>query len=94
MLQVLFNRWELGMTLPEALAAPRATQRNTAQTQAEPGFLDRYGAELTARGHSFAPNPEIGAATAVEFLRGGMLQAVAEPVRRGGGSALVVREHR
>ncbi|GIH74622.1 gamma-glutamyltransferase family protein [Planobispora longispora] len=89
-LQILVNRWELGMPLPEALAAPRATQRNTAQTQAEQGFLDRYGAELTARGHSFALNPEIGAATAVEFLGRGRLQAVAEPSRRGGGSALVV----
>ncbi|GIH89864.1 gamma-glutamyltranspeptidase [Planobispora siamensis] len=89
-LQILVNRWELGMSLPEALAAPRATQRNTAQTQAEQGFLDRYGAELTARGHSFALNPEIGAATAVEFLGKGRLQAVAEPSRRGGGSALVV----
>ncbi|MBG0828174.1 gamma-glutamyltransferase [Planomonospora sp. ID67723] len=89
-LQILVNRWELGMSLPEALAAPRATQRNTAQTQAEQGFIDRYGAELTARGHSFALNPEIGAATAVEFLGRGRLQAVAEPSRRGGGSALVV----
>ncbi|GGS79978.1 gamma-glutamyltranspeptidase [Planobispora rosea] len=89
-LQILVNRWELGMSLPEALAAPRATQRNTAQTQAEQGFLDRYGAELTARGHSFTLNPEIGAATAVEFLGRGRLQAVAEPSRRGGGSALVV----
>ncbi|GII01056.1 gamma-glutamyltranspeptidase [Planobispora takensis] len=89
-LQILVNRWELGMSLPEALAAPRATQRNTAQTQAEQAFLDRYGAELTARGHSFALNPEIGAATAVEFLGKGRLQAVAEPSRRGGGSALVV----
>ncbi len=93
-LQILVNRWDLGMSLPEALAAPRATQRNTAQTQAEQGFIDRYGPELTSRGHSFALNPEIGAATAVEFLRGGRLQAVAEPTRRGGGSALVVSERR
>ncbi|MFF5209476.1 gamma-glutamyltransferase [Streptosporangium sp. NPDC000396] len=93
-LQILVNRWDLGMPLPDALAAPRATQRNTAQTQAEQGFLDRYGAELTLRGHSFALSPEIGAATAVEFLPGGQLQAVAEPGRRGGGSALVMSEHR
>ncbi|MEV7005813.1 gamma-glutamyltransferase family protein [Streptosporangium sp. NPDC051022] len=93
-LQILFNRWDLGMSLPEALAAPRATQRNTAQVQAEQAFIDRYGPELTARGHSFALNPEIGAATGVEFLGGGRLQAVAEPVRRGGGSALVVGGHR
>ncbi|MFF3442855.1 gamma-glutamyltransferase family protein [Streptosporangium sp. NPDC002721] len=93
-LQILVNRWDLGMSLPEALAAPRATQRNTAQTQAEQGFIDRYGAELTARGHSLVLNPEIGAATAVEFLRNGRLQAVAEPTRRGGGSALVVSGRR
>ncbi|MDP9862601.1 MULTISPECIES: gamma-glutamyltransferase family protein [Streptosporangium] len=93
-LQILVNRWDLGMSLPDALAAPRATQRNTAQTQAEQGFIDRYGAELAARGHSLVLNPEIGAATAVEFLRHGRLQAVAEPTRRGGGSALVVSGHR
>ncbi|MEV8631192.1 gamma-glutamyltransferase family protein [Streptosporangium sp. NPDC051023] len=91
-LQILVNRWDFGMSLPEALAAPRATQRNTAQTQAEQAFIDRYGPELTARGHSFALNPEIGAATAVEFLGDGRVQAVAEPTRRGGGSALVVSE--
>ncbi|GAA2991863.1 gamma-glutamyltransferase family protein [Streptosporangium longisporum] len=93
-LQILVNRWDLGMSLPEALAAPRATQRNTAQTQAEQAYLDRYGAELTGRGHSLVLNPEIGAATAVEFLSRGRLQAVAEPTRRGGGSALVVSERR
>jgi gamma-glutamyltranspeptidase / glutathione hydrolase len=89
-LQILLNRYEFGMSLPDALAAPRATQRNTAQTQAEQAFLDRYRAELEARGHSFALNPEIGAATALEFLGRGRVQAVAEPTRRGGGSAMVV----
>ncbi|MBB3728163.1 gamma-glutamyltransferase [Nonomuraea dietziae] len=92
-LQILVNRYELGMKLPEALAAPRATQRNTAQTQAEPGFIENHGAELRAKGHVFAPNPEIGAATALEFVGRGRIQAVAEPVRRGGGSAVVVRPH-
>ncbi|MFI7616534.1 gamma-glutamyltransferase [Nonomuraea terrae] len=89
-LQILLNRYEWGMSLPEALAAPRATQRNTAQTQAEPAFLDRYRAELEAKGHSFTSNPEIGAATALEFLSRDRVQAVAEPTRRGGGSAMVV----
>ena len=87
-LQILVNRLDLGMTLEEAVAAPRATQRNTAAVQAEPGF-DR--APLQALGHTFADNPEIGAATAIEFLDDGSLLAVAEPVRRGGGSAAVVR---
>ncbi|TYB47217.1 gamma-glutamyltransferase [Nonomuraea sp. PA05] len=93
-LQILVNRYEFGMSLPDALAAPRATQRNTAQTQAEPAFLARYQAELEAKGHSFAPNPEIGAATALEFLGRSRIQAVAEPSRRGGGSALVVSASR
>ncbi|MCA2225401.1 gamma-glutamyltransferase [Nonomuraea aurantiaca] len=90
-LQILVNRYELGMSLPEAVAAPRATQRNTEQTLAEQAFLDRYRAELEARGHKLALTTEIGAATALEFLGRGKVQAVAEPVRRGGGSALVVR---
>jgi gamma-glutamyltranspeptidase/glutathione hydrolase len=36
------------------------------------------------------PNPEIGAATAIEFGPGGRSTAAAEPIRRGGGAALVV----
>ncbi len=90
-LQVLLNRLDLGMSLADAVAAPRASQRNAATTEAEPAFLDRYGAALTARGQRFSTNPEIGAATALEFLGGGQVLAVAEPVRRGGGSALTVR---
>jgi gamma-glutamyltranspeptidase/glutathione hydrolase len=86
-LQILMNRLDLGMDLPEAVAAPRATQRNTTSVQAEPGFPR---AELAALGHVFANNPEIGAATGIEFLDSGLLQAVAEPLRRGGGSAGVV----
>ncbi|MGI5269392.1 gamma-glutamyltransferase [Nonomuraea sp. CA-218870] len=93
-LQILVNRYEFGMSLPEALAAPRATQRNTAQTQAEQGFLDRYEQELEARGHDLVLNPEIGAATALEFVGRDRIQAVAEPSRRGGGSALVVSPRR
>jgi gamma-glutamyltranspeptidase/glutathione hydrolase len=91
--QILVNRIDLGMTLPEAVAAPRATQRNTAAVQAEPAFQPE-AAELIKLGHVFAPNPEIGAATGVEFLPDGRVVAAAEPVRRGGGSAAVVRPSR
>ncbi|MEW9547266.1 gamma-glutamyltransferase family protein [Nonomuraea sp. NPDC050783] len=93
-LQILVNRYEFGMSLPDAVAAPRASQRNSAQTQAEQAFLDRYRSELEARGHAFAPTPEIGAATGLEFVGRGRVQAVAEPVRRGGGSAMVVSPRR
>ncbi len=86
-LQTLVNRVDLGMTLPEAVAAPRASERNGATTQAEPGF-DTTG--LTELGHRFSSTAEIGAAAGVELLPGGRFQAVAEPERRGGGSAMVV----
>lgn len=92
-LQILVNRFEFGMPLPQALAAPRASQRNAAATQAEQGFIDAHGPTLTALGHAFtdAPGGEIGAATALEFRGRDRVQAVAEPARRGGGSALVVK---
>ncbi len=86
-LQTLVNRVELGMSLPEAVAAPRASQRNTPSVQAEPGF-DRAG--LTPLGHTFTSTAEIGAATGIEILADGRFKAVAEPQRRGGGSAMVV----
>jgi len=90
-LQILVNRLILGMTLPEAIAAPRASQRNTAGIQAEPAFHTLYGPSLTALGHSFGPDmAEIGAATGIEFTAHGGLIAAAEPVRRGSGAAAVV----
>jgi len=94
-LQILVNRLDLRMSLPDAIAAPRATQRNTAAVQAEPAFLALPEATaLAALGHVFTPNPEIGAATGVEFLRDGSVLAAAEPVRRGGGAAAVVQPSR
>jgi gamma-glutamyltranspeptidase/glutathione hydrolase len=90
--QILLNRIDLGMTLPEAVAAPRASQRNTPSVQAEPAFLESQEAkELMALGHAFTTTPEIGAATGVEFRHDGRMVAAAEPVRRGGGSAAVVK---
>ncbi len=94
-LQVLLERLELDASLPEAIARPRAAQRNTLTTTAEQAFIDSpEGMELAARyGHVFAPTPEIGAVTGIEFLgrRGGRTLAAAEPTRRGGGSAAVVQ---
>src|SRR6478609_9133501 len=39
-LQMLVNRIDLGMTIEQAIAAPRASQRNTATVTAEPAFID------------------------------------------------------
>jgi gamma-glutamyltranspeptidase / glutathione hydrolase len=90
-LQILVNRLILGMTLPEAMAAPRASQRNTAGITAEPAFHTTYGPALTPLGHAFAADLDgIGAATAMEFTGYGGVIAAAEPVRRGGGAAAVV----
>lgn len=96
-LQMVMNRIDLGMGIEEAIAAPRATQRNGANTTAEPEFITAYGPALTALGHTLVPAgdaftsaAEIGAATAIEFGPGGLMTAVAEPTRRGGGAARVV----
>jgi gamma-glutamyltranspeptidase/glutathione hydrolase len=90
-LQVLVNDLDFGMTLPEAIAAPRASQRNTTTTSAEPDFLSSSEAAPLQSEHrqSFTSTPEIGAATGIAFLHDETVQAAAEPVRRGGGSALV-----
>jgi gamma-glutamyltranspeptidase/glutathione hydrolase len=93
-LQVLLNRVDLRHDLLSAVAAPRASQRNTASVSAEPGFTAAYGEPLEALEHSFTPISELGAATAIEFTRRGQLIAVAEPIRRGGGDAQVVRPRR
>ncbi len=96
-LQTIFNRIDRDMTLPQAIAAPRASQRNTEKVTAEQAFIDTYGTVLGAYGHEFsaagAPGTsaaEIGAATGIEFGPRGLLTAAAEPTRRGGGSARVV----
>ena len=89
-LQILLDRLDLGMTLPQAIAEPRASQRNTLTRRRSQGSGPRR-----ARRHSrlaattSSRTREIGAATAIEFLPGGGVLAAAEPVRRGGGSAMV-----
>lgn len=100
-LQTLLNRYERGMTLPQAIAAPRVSPQNKASESAEPAFIERYGAALERYGHRFTPagdgltgTSEIGAATAIEFDRHGRLTAAAEPSRRGGGAAGVVHPGR
>ncbi|MFJ9728867.1 gamma-glutamyltransferase [Streptomyces sp. NPDC101209] len=90
-LQVLTEFLDRHLPLVDAIAAPRASQRNAAKTELEPGLYNsdvRTG--LEAIGHSFSLNPEIGAATGVQRLPGGKWLAAAETVRRGGGSAQVV----
>lgn len=102
-LQTLVNRIDLGMSIEDAVAAPRASQRNTANVTAEQGFIDspsgkvlaaKFGHKFVAAGSPGTSAAEIGAATAIEFNRDGGVTAVAEPERRGGGSAMVVKPAR
>ncbi|MET9532731.1 MULTISPECIES: gamma-glutamyltransferase [unclassified Streptomyces] len=91
-LQTLIGHLDRGMPLVDAIAAPRASQRNAATTELEPALYNSpLRGQLEALGHSFTLNPEIGAATGVQRLPDGRWLAAAEPVRRGGGSAMVVR---
>jgi gamma-glutamyltranspeptidase/glutathione hydrolase len=92
-LQILLERVDFGTSLPDAIAAPRASQRNTARVFAEPSFIaSPEGQALGAApyGHLYTSTAEIGAATGIDFLGGGRMLAAAEPTRRGGGSAMVV----
>jgi gamma-glutamyltranspeptidase/glutathione hydrolase len=96
-LQTLINQLDFGMTLPDAIDAPRASQRNTEDVTAEQRFINRYGDALGAYGQTFvrAGDPgtsaaEIGAVTAIRLAGNGNFIAVGEKTRRGGGAAAVV----
>lgn len=100
-LQTIVNHVDFGMSLPRAVFAPRASQRNAATTEVEPAFYatelrrrleQRYGEAFTDKSTSgVGPlNRVIGNVAALEFLGNGVVQAVAERDRLGGGSALVV----
>ncbi|NUR57614.1 MAG: gamma-glutamyltransferase [Catenulispora sp.] len=97
-LQILVNHLDLGMSLEDSIAAPRASQRDRSVTDVEPAFLtlpqvpalEALGEKFSLVAPSGTPTPEIGAATGLEFLPNGEIQAAAEPARRGGGSAMVV----
>ena len=99
-LQVLLNHVDFGLSLPQAIAAPRASQRNSATTDAEPAFYNsavakvltsKYGEAFKEETGPILPLDQwIGNVCGVQLLSGGRFQAAAEPVRLGGGSALVV----
>ena len=89
--QIVLGHYERGLTVGDALAAPRLSSRNGASEQAEPAIAaGPVGAGLAALGHSLVTTAEIGAATAVQVLGTDLYVAAAEPSRRGGGSAMVV----
>jgi gamma-glutamyltranspeptidase/glutathione hydrolase len=100
-LQIILNHVDFGMSLPAALAAPRVSQTNSATSLAEPAFYNsalaqqltsQFGEKFTeATGPILPLDNYPGDATAVQILGHGRFEAIAEPVRLGGGSALVVK---
>ncbi|MGW7284047.1 gamma-glutamyltransferase [Streptomyces sp. NPDC054847] len=94
-LQTLTGHLDRGLPLVDAIAAPRASQRNQPTTELEPALWNSpLRQRLEAIGHEFRLNQEIGAATGVQRLPDGRWLAAAEKQRRGGGSAMVVRPSR
>jgi gamma-glutamyltranspeptidase/glutathione hydrolase len=99
-LQIIMNHVDFGMSLPAALAAPRVSQTNSATSLAEPAFYNsalarqltsQFGEKFTlATGPILPLDNYPGDATAVAILGHGLVESIAEPVRLGGGSALVV----
>ena len=97
-LQTILNRVDLGMSISEAIAAPRASQRNTAKVTAEPEFITAYGSRArhrtamssrrpvtrSPRQRRSARRPPSSSPGRAHGRRGGT-------ARRGGGSAMVVR---
>jgi len=99
-LQILINHMDFGMSLPDAITAPRASQRNAATTQAEAAFYNsdlahqltsQYGEQFSLVTGPVLPMASwIGNATGIDFLPDGRMQAAGESTRRDGGSSLVV----
>ena len=100
--QILMNHVDFGMSLPAALAAPRVSQTNSSSNTslAEPDFYNsalaaqltsQYGEKFSLATGSIVPLDNYpGDATALQMLEHGRAEAIAEPVRLGGGSALAV----
>jgi len=90
-LQTIVNHLDLGLPMDQAIDAPRLSQRNSRETEIEPGFAGSAQAQaLEGFGHKWAPNQEeIGAANAIMFNPDGTVTAVSEVRRHGIGAALV-----
>ena len=101
MVQTLINHVDFGMSLPAALDAPRVSQTNSTTSLAEPAFYNspiaheltaRYGEKFSVATGSILPLDHYpGDATALQMLGNGQVEAIAEKVRLGGGSALTVK---
>jgi gamma-glutamyltranspeptidase/glutathione hydrolase len=92
-LQTVVNYVDLGMSMDQAVNAPRLSERNRGTTAVEPGFPGSAQEQaLQQFGHKWDSAPEeIGAANALVFNPDGTVTAVSEGRRHGVGTALVQR---
>ncbi len=88
--QILLNVIDFEMSLPEAINAPRLSQRNGDDTTVEESVPEELLTELGVFGHTFSETDELGAAVGLYFTEEGAIVAAAEAERRGGGTARVV----
>ncbi|HEY5800376.1 MAG TPA: gamma-glutamyltransferase, partial [Burkholderiaceae bacterium] len=93
-LQTIVNHVDFGMTMEQALNAPRLSQRNRETTDVEPGYGGSAASQaLLAMGHRWGTQPaEIGAANAIVFHADGKVTAVSEGKRHGVGTAMVQKQ--
>jgi gamma-glutamyltranspeptidase/glutathione hydrolase len=92
-LQTIVNHIDFGMSMDQAIDAPRISERNGEATSTEPGFAGSEQARaLEQFGHKFDDREgEIGAANAIVFNPDGTVTAVSEGHRHGVGTGLVQR---
>lgn len=90
-LGIAVNVIDFDMDLATAIAAPRISQRNTGTSLVDRGLQQsELGQNLSAIGYQLRSTEEIGAATGILVNPDGRITAIAEPLRRGGGSAQTV----
>ncbi|MEM9088460.1 MAG: gamma-glutamyltransferase [Cyanobacteria bacterium P01_F01_bin.53] len=92
-LNMVIDRFDLGLSLEESVSGPRLSQRNRGITEVDLGFENtEIGKALTAEyGHQLVPDDDIGAVTGIVMTPEREMYVIAEPARRGGGSAMTVR---
>ncbi|MFC7489158.1 MULTISPECIES: gamma-glutamyltransferase [unclassified Knoellia] len=88
--QIIAGVVDRGLSVGDAVAAPRLSSRNGAEEAERAIFATEIGAELRSKGHVLRDRPVIGNGTAIRSLSPSLWTAAAEPTRRGGGSAMVV----
>ncbi|WP_404381981.1 gamma-glutamyltransferase [Knoellia locipacati] len=88
--QIIAGVVDRGLPVGDAVAAPRLSSRNGTEEAETAIFATAIGDELRAKGHVLRSRPVIGNGTAIRSLSPSLWTAAAEPVRRGGGSAMVV----